>query len=87
MVEHTKVHAFFVAEPEPFEPGMRGDGQQRIEHQVKDQVHWVRRYGEVDDDRSKIEQVFDGVHRQPRPRPDVSVAVMQRVKPVKRVCV
>ena len=49
-------------------------------------MHGVRRHGEVDDDSSKIEQVFNGVHRQPRPRPNVSIAVMQRVKPVERVC-
>ena len=87
MVEHAKVHALFIAEPEPFKSCMCGHSRQGIEHQVKDEVHEMRRHGEVDDYSAEIEEVFDGVHRQPRPRSDVSIAVMQRVKSVKRVCV
>ena len=42
-------------------------------------MHRVGRHHEVDQHRAQKDQVFNGVHRQARPRADIDVAVVQRV--------
>ena len=62
------------------EPAVLGDGAQHLAVQVVVQVHRVGRDHHVDHHAAEPEEVLDGVHGQPRPRSDASVAVMHLVR-------
>ena len=85
VMKHTQMQSFPVAEPQAFEPGVRGHSRQRIKHQVKDHVHRVTRHDKMDQYRPEIHQMLDGMHRQARPRADVGIAVVQSVEPVQSI--
>ena len=82
VVKITKMQAFFVAKQHALEPGMAGDGQEPIEHQMEDHMDRVRRKREVNQNRAKIEKMFDRMHGQAGPGADIGIPVVQSVKAV-----
>ena len=60
--------------------GVRGNGRQGGEVSVKEQMDWMRRNHQMDGEGTEVKQMFDGVHRKPRPRTDTDVAVVGCVR-------
>ena len=82
VVKIPQVQAFFVAKQQPFESGVGGDRQQPVKHEVENQMHRMRGDHEMDENSAKIKHMFHRMHRQPRPRANIGVAVMQGMEPI-----
>ena len=85
VVEITQMQALAPAGPNPFEAGMGGYGIKAKEHQMTDQVHGMGWDNEMDQRGAEIKQVFNRVHGQAGPRPDIGISMMQRMKTVEKV--
>ena len=68
-----------VADLDPFEAGVPGHGCHQQMELVEQHVERVRRHDPVDRHRGEVAEVLQRVHRQPRPRPWIHVAVVERV--------
>ena len=84
VMKHSKLKALATCDPYSFKTCMRRDRVNRVEHQVADHMHRMRRDDEMDQARTKIKQVLNRVHRQARPWPDVGVSMMQRVETIQK---
>ena len=83
VVKHPQMQPLFIAENKAFEPRVGGDGIKPVKHKMENQMHRVRGHHKMDHHSAKIKHMFHRVHRQPRPRPNIGIAVVQGVEPVK----
>ena len=82
MVEMPYGQAFFVLHQESIKPSMPEHRPQRQRIEMKNNVHGMRWYNQVDQNRWKIKQVFHRMHRNPRKRPCGNIPVVQRMHPI-----
>ena len=63
VVKIAQMPALAAAGPQAFMSSMGGDGVERVEHQMRDQMDWMRGHDEMDQRCAEVKQVFDRVHR------------------------
>lgn len=78
--EHAHFGLFFVPHDKVFEPRMRKYRVHGLKVAVKHHVHWMRWHNEMDRKVGVEQQVFNRMHRDARPRTNIDIAVVQRVR-------
>ena len=79
MVKRAQLQSVLILDHHAFKPGVGRRGGQRIVLQMKQNMDGVHCDDKVDQNRSKKDQVFDRVHLQARPWPNVNIAMVQRM--------
>ena len=82
MVKISQMNHFLTFDDEVGITGVRGHGGERGVVHVKQHVHRMGGNNEVNENIAEIENVFDGMHGETRPRSNVDVSMMRRVPAV-----
>ena len=82
MVEMPNRKTPFVFNQQRIKPCMAKSRPQRQQIEMQNNMHRMGGDDKMDQHRWKIEQMFNRVHGDPRERPNIDIAMMERVEPI-----
>ena len=82
MMEMPNRQTAFIFDQQRIKPCMAKGCPQRQKIEMQNNMHRMRRDHQMDQHRREIEQMFNRVHSDARERPNIDIAMMERMKPI-----
>ena len=79
MVETANRETFFILHQKRVEPGMSEHRSERKRTKMKNNMHWMRRHNQMDQNWWKVKKMFNGMHGNSRKRACGDISVVKRM--------